>query len=289
MAGLTLPSYYHTYQFISPSSLYAEIKEEMKSYFATGVVDDTMFPIYTRKALEKLQKAGYKIDEAVLELENGAACLPDNFRYVREVWACITGSFSVAHGSSTYHSRTYLISPQGDFDSCNPCSCPENCDRKFRVLEKTTGNIAFSFDHSYRLKPGGRNAFNHCAADCQWHEGHDTFDIRDGKIITAGTEGIIHLVYYKREYDQDSYELIPDNYRISEYIKAFIKFKVYEQIFNEVSDESFNQAERKYQLYKQEYTEAFIMADAEVKKQTLQQKANSYNAASRRMNKFIIR
>lgn len=261
----------------------------MKSYFATGVVDDTMFPIYTRKALDKLQKAAYKIDEVILELENGAACLPADFSYVREVWACITSHLSVPLPSARYHSKTYVISPTGNFDACNPCSCPENCDRKFQVLEKTMGQVIFSFNHSYRLKPGSRNAQSFCASDCLTHDGWDTFDLRDGKIITAGSDGILHLIYYKKGYDEDQYELIPDNFRIAEYIKAFIKYKVYEQIFNEVADESFNQAERKYQIYKQEYNDAYISADAEVKKQTIRQKVNSFHAASRRMNKYIIR
>jgi len=289
MAGLSLPSYYHTYEFISPASLYAEIKEEMKSYFATGVVDDTMFPVYTRKALDKLQKAAYKIDEAVLELENGAACLPGDFCFVREVWACISSHLSVPLPSAVYHSKTYVISPTGDFDACNPCSCPENCDRRFQVLEKTGGHVVFSFNHSYRLKAGGRNALSFCSQESQLQDGWDTFDIRDGKIITAGSEGFLHLIYYKKDYEEDQYELIPDNFRITEYIKAFIKYKVFEQIFNEVADESFNQAERKYQIYKQEYYDAFISADAEVKKQTVRQKVNSFHAASRRMSKYFIR
>ena len=61
--------------------------------------------------------------------------------------------------------------------------------------------------------------------------------------------------------------MIPDNYRIREFIEAFIKYKVIETLTNQVNDETYNQLERKMVNYKQMADEAFIMADIEVKKQ----------------------
>jgi hypothetical protein len=61
--------------------------------------------------------------------------------------------------------------------------------------------------------------------------------------------------------------LIPDNYRIREFVEAFIKYKVIETLTNQVNDETYNQLERKMVNYKQMADEAFIMADIEVKKQ----------------------
>lgn len=271
--------------------MYAEIKEEMKSYFATGVVDDTMFPIYTESALKKIGRATYKIDEVIVELSNLSACLPADFSFIREVWSCQSSYFTMPNPGALYSSNTYVISPGGDFDSCNPCSCPETCDKKFQVVSKTTTQTILTFNHSYRLKPGNRNVLNLCSKDCDAisKDAPDIFDIRDGKIFTGFTEGTLHIIFYKKEFDDSEFQLIPDNHRIIEYIKAFLKYKMYEQIFNEVADESFNQAERKYQLYKQEYYDAYINADAEVKKQTIGQKISSIHAASRRMNKYIIR
>jgi len=81
-------SYYYKYQFISPESVYAIVREELKSYFDTGAVDDLMFPTYLNKCLNKLGKSSYAISETVLHIENFEARLPDNFRAVREPWMC---------------------------------------------------------------------------------------------------------------------------------------------------------------------------------------------------------
>lgn len=292
MGGLTFSSYYYTQEFVSPQQLYAEVKEEMKSYFATAVVDDTMFPIYTSNALQKLGRGTLQIDEVVLELENRSVCLPANFKYIREVWACRTEFLSVPDPRAVYSSQSYVIAPYGDFDPCEPCACPApTCSTKKQVVTKTTGETIFSFEHHYKLSPGSRSTLNHCANECVQRslDADDTFHIDGNKLSTAFTTGFLHIVYYKLDYDESDFQLIPDNYRIREYLKAFLKYKMYEQIFNEVSDESFSQAERKYQIYKQEYHDAFIGADAEVKKETLQQKVNSIHASRRRMNKYLIR
>jgi len=51
-------SYYYKYNFVSPEPIYSIVKEELKSYFDTGAVDDLMFPTYlfltTSLLLEKL-------------------------------------------------------------------------------------------------------------------------------------------------------------------------------------------------------------------------------------------
>lgn len=290
MAGLIFPSYYYNYSFISPASLFAEVREEMKSYFATAVVDDTMFPIYTEQALKKLGLAVLQKKETVLELENMAACLPEDFKSVREVWACFTEYFSLPDSRSVYHCDSYVISSDPDIDPCNPCPCPQECATKIQVLHKTTGTRVFSFSHSYRLSPATSTAQSYCSADAHTDSipAADTFEIRDGKIHTAATEGIIHLLYYSEQRDDSQVLLIPDNIRITSFIKAMLKLKLYEQIFNEVSDESFKQAEYKYQISQQAYYEALADAQTEVKKQTLEQKMNSIKADRRRMEKYYI-
>ena len=77
-------SYYYKYNFTSPEIVYSTIKEELKSYFDTGAVDDLMFPTYTDKCLRKLGRTTYKISEEILYIEDFEARLPDNFYAVRE-------------------------------------------------------------------------------------------------------------------------------------------------------------------------------------------------------------
>ena len=47
-------SYYYKYDFVSPEGSFATIKEEFKSYFDTGAIDDLLFPTYANKCLQKL-------------------------------------------------------------------------------------------------------------------------------------------------------------------------------------------------------------------------------------------
>ena len=54
-------SYYYKYNFTSPEIVYSTVKEELKSYFDTGAVDDLMFPTYLDKCLRKLGRATYVI------------------------------------------------------------------------------------------------------------------------------------------------------------------------------------------------------------------------------------
>jgi hypothetical protein len=78
---------------------------------------------------------------------------------------------------------------------------------------------------------------------------------------------VVHLIFYATEYDSGGNQMIPDNFRIREYIEAFIKFKVFETLTNQLTDETFNQIQQKMLFYKQLADEAFIMADIEIKKQ----------------------
>ena len=68
-------SYYYKYNFVSPSPIYAVVKEELKSYFDTGAVDDLLFPTYLDKCLRKPGRATYVISEEILYIEDSEARL----------------------------------------------------------------------------------------------------------------------------------------------------------------------------------------------------------------------
>jgi len=213
-------SYYYKYNFTSPEIVYSTVKEELKSYFDTGAIDDLMFPTYLDKCLRKLGRATYVISEEVLHIEDFQARLPDNFFAVREAWLCTTVS-------------------------------------------------GYPYKKQYLLKPGNISVRGDCALDCAnfGSSSADSFDIRDNKFVTNFRNGLVHLVFYATEYDEGGNQLIPDNYRIREYVEAFIKYKVFETLTNQTNDETFNQLQQKLAYYKQLSEEAFIMADIEIKKQ----------------------
>lgn len=285
---------YYTYDFVSPEEIYAEVKAEMRSYFNTGVINDTLFPIYTRKCIRKLNRSTYDIDETILKLDNYSADLPLGFQFVRELWVCTNVTETRKVPGGVYHQETCVVSPYGDYDRCNPCNtCPPDCNSEHKIYYKTTEFYHFRYNISHLLKPGNLSVRSRCSPDCinfaDWISDIHTFDIRGNKVYTNFENGYLRLVYYKEPLDEEGDIMIPDNFFIQEYIKAYLKYKMYEQIYNEVTDETFNQVAQKYAEYKQQYYDAHILADAEVKKQTVYQKRRSIQRMRSRLYPYIIR
>jgi hypothetical protein len=271
-------SYYYKYNFTSPEIVYSTVKEELKSYFDTGAIDDLMFPTYLDKCLRKLGRATYVISEEVLHIEDFQARLPDNFFAVREAWLCTTVSGYPYQTANSFYSQassqtTIQVSPViSDGVPCNSNCPPDNCTCMPEIIQavyKTNNQLNIAYTKQYLLKPGNISVRADCTLDCAnfGSSAADSFDIRDNKFVTNFRSGLVHLIFYATEYDEGGNQLIPDNYRIREYVEAFIKFKVFEILTNQTNDETFNQLQQKLMYYKQLSEEAFIMADIEIKKQ----------------------
>lgn len=288
-------SYYYKYQFVSPDPVYSTVKEELKSYFDTGAVDDLLFPTYLDKCLRKLGRATYVITQEILYIEDFQARLPDNFYAVREAWLCteIPSNYPYQTANSFYSQAasqtTIQVSPVvSNGVPCTNAQCTTGCPTCMpdiiQAVYKTNQQVARSFRKEYLLKPGNISTQKQCSVEYTdaWEftntpvpsnsftpgsASYDSFDIRDNKFVTNFRNGVVHLVFYALEYDTMGNQMIPDNYRIREYVEAFIKYKVFEMLTNQTNDETFQQLQQKLVYYKQLSEEAFIMADIEIKKQ----------------------
>jgi hypothetical protein len=308
-------AYYYKFNFVSPDPIYSTVKEELKSYFDTGAVDDLLFPTYLDKCLRKLGRATYVIAETALIVDNFEARLPDNFHAVREAWmSTVINGFPYQTANSFYSQAstetTIQVSPIiTDCTIVNPCccgcgnvGCDGSCMPEFmQTVYKTNNETAITYQRQYLLKPGNISARGHC--DVSYTENwemygqgavpihnftpgsstYDSFDIRDNKFVTNFRNGVVHLVYYAQDFDSLGNQLIPDNYRIIEYVEHFIKYKVFEILLNQINDETFNQIQQKLVYYKQLSDEAFIMADIEIKKQDVWTKQRRIR---QQLNKF---
>ena len=288
-------AYYYKYNFVSPEPVYSTVKEELKSYFDTGAVDDLMFPTYLDKCLQKLGRSSYVIAEQTLDISGYEARLPDNFFAVREAWMCteIPSNYPYQTANSFYSQAasqtTIQVSPiiSGTVPCTNPqCTtgCPTCMPDIIQAVYKTNQQIARSIKREYLLKPGNISCQGKCDVSYTdaWefytppppvHEftpgsaSYDSFDIRDNKFVTNFSCGVVHMIFYATDYDAVGNQLIPDNYRIREFVEAFLKYKVFETLANQINDEAFNQIQQKLVYYKQLHDEAFIMANIEIKKQ----------------------
>jgi hypothetical protein len=289
-------AYYYKYNFVSPEPVYSTVKEELKSYFDTGAVDDLMFPTYLDKCLQKLGRSSYVIAEQTLDISGYEARLPDNFFAVREAWMCteIPSNYPYQTANSFYSQAatqtTIQVSPiVTDCTIPSPCCGNVGCDGScmpeiIQTVYKTNQQIARGIRKEYLLKPGNISCQNRCDVSYTdaWQfyssvppvreftpgsAGYDSFDIRDNKFVTNFSSGVVHMIFYATDYDAVGNQLIPDNYRIREFVEAFIKYKVFETLSNQINDETFNQIQQKLVYYKQLHDEAFIMANIEIKKQ----------------------
>jgi len=280
-------SYYYKYNFVSPERIYTEVKEELRSYFQTGIVDDILFPSYTEDCLKRLGRSSYKIVETILKLEDFTAPLPQHFEAVRELWLVSPHDISYKMANSTYEQTTFKVDSHRENETrCNGVCAPD----EIRVTYKTNGNIVQKFYSHHLLKPGSVNAQENCSIDSvnMLADSSDTFEIKNNKIYTNFPDGFLHLVYYIKEYDDNDYQLVPDNIRIKDYLKAYLKYKCFETIYNNVTDETFKQAESKFAYYKRESDEAKVLAETEIKKQTIEQAIRGAISARKRFNKYQI-
>ncbi len=295
-------SYYYKYNFVSPEPTFAVVKEEFKSYFDTGAIDDLMFPTYLNKVLNKLGKGTYIIKEEVLYIEDFIARLPDNFFSVREAWLCTSIDGYPYRSANSFYSQaastdTIQVSPTvSGYRACSNIDCTDQVcggecmPQLIQAVYKTNNEVNISYKKQFLLKPGNISVKANCDLGCAnfGSSSADSFDIRDNKFVTNFREGIVHLVFYATDYSESGSQLIPDNYRIKEYLEAFLKFKMIEQLTNQVNDETYNQLQSKMAYYKAQSDEAYILAETEIKKQDAYTKFRRMQQNLNRLNMYEL-
>lgn len=280
---------YYKYEFVSPEPLFAQVKEEFRSYFDAGMVDDLMFPKWTEDVLKSFRKSALKIQESILFIDDYKATLPPDFKGVREAWIC--GDVDLGtwqHPNSCYYKVTTKLSDTADpCDHCDPCTPRTQYEAFFKTNEVSSIQISVS----HLLKPGTINAIKNCGTNCPnlGSTSMDVFDIHGNKFVTNFVSGTVYLKYYSEEYDEQGYQKVPDNIFIQRAITAYLKWQVILQLWNQVTDETYNQIERKVQYYSSLYYDALVIADVETKKQTLSEKRKSIIRTNRSLNRFKIR
>lgn len=290
-------SYYYKYKFVSPEPLYARIREENKAYFNAGMIDDLLFPLWTNDCLQKLGRSSIPIHHTLLFQDNFEAKLPPDYIDFREVWLTTSILSPEFRRPGAYYQQitTALDKP---YDPCNAALACDPCNPEILTFTvKTTTDITQQMRLKHLLKPGNISVMNgrhdrlpreHLGCLNYSSTAMDTFDIRDCKMITNFRHGDVYLIYYGKDADNSGNELIPENFRIQDYIRKYLNQKIFEILFKQITDESFNQMERKLQLYTKDADEAFIMADIEIKKKTIYEKTYAIRRDEHRNDKYRL-
>jgi hypothetical protein len=287
-------SYYYKYEFVSPEPIFANVKEELESYFSTGVLDDLMFEPWLNRALGKLTKSMYKIEETVLHLEDFEAKLPENFKAIREAWLCTKNHVYSPDHSYVYYQKDCRVTRIND--NCNECFTPQDppctiIPDKYRVTHKITGHTIYEFSKHYLLKPGNISKSPKCDLFCRnfGSSAADSFDIAGDTFRTNFATGTVYIVYYSENYDEVGYQMIPDEDRVHEYLEKELIYKCFSKLLNQSTDETFNQLRIKKADTERERDEALIEAKIALKKETLDQKVRAIKKSYNRNRKYNIR
>lgn len=283
-------SYYYKYKFVSPVPLFGLVKEELKSYFDAGIVDDSIFPSWTMKCLAKLGQSSFPVNQVLLNICNRQATLPEDFHAVREAWSCTSHTDSFQLPNARYDTvksiSTRLDNPDLYCNLCRECEIPDI----IQVIYKTTNTVFMEFKRTHLMTPG--NIYPACPDDLfcanRGSISHQSYDIRDNKISTTFTDGVVYLQYYSTQYDGDDNMLIPDNYEIMEYIEAFIKQKCMEMVSLQVTDQGYNQSMNLVDRYTHAADEKYIIARTETMKEDVYRKQRAQKRILRRNRKYEI-
>jgi hypothetical protein len=286
---------YYKQNFVSAQPIFAKIQLEMGSYFETGMINSLLFPIWTKHCLDKLGKGSFPLREGVLYIENSEARLPPDFIKIREARACTQeGGLTYKLPTAFYKSVTYKVDNRtGEVDRCDITKddC-DLCERRINVIYKTENEVELPpYTLHHLLKPGNISCLSKCSSDCRnfYSDSQDTFDINGNKFVVNFASGTVYITYYSSELDEDGTEMVPDEVKTKDYIEQYIKYKLYEMLWNQVTDETYNQITQKYQAYKQMSDEAFVAAESQSKKKTKEQLHEDAIRELHRHDKYIIK
>lgn len=283
--------------FVSIDEVVAIVKEELNSYFAVGAIDDVLIPKWVKFALKDFRVSALPRKSISLHLNNYTADLPEDFEQVDSLWACtMSGSEVIRNYTSFYYQTDCRITPITD--PCNECfSEQDKCNgtlppkqEKYRVTHKVTGSTLYEYYTEFLMKPASTQTRSQCHPNSRnlTYGCNETFTIRDCKIITKFPKGLLHLDYFGSNEDENGDPLIEDNEYIKEYLVYYLKYRLFEQLWNSTSDESANQLLTKMQFYSQKSDDAKVRAMDDKKKLTKYQVADLIKG-TRTKNSFYRR
>ncbi len=264
-------------RFVSADPIYSKIKEELSSYFGTGAVDDFMFPVYTEQILKKLRKSSLPVRECVITVKNNQGDLPQDFNSVKELWATRELVYEYPAANYHYYQKDYRLEDITSKCGCTqedlPCDKCDPCNKERMVVHRVNTTHLFSYKYSHLLQPGNLQAKGCCDSSspnlnvsCS-----DTFDISGCSLMTSFKEGIVHLLYYSNGLSEDGDEqLIPDDVWVQELIEKYIRFKIFDKLWNMSTDDSFAQSKLRRDVAQDEYYNAKTIAETELKRESKQ-------------------
>ena len=265
----------YTYQWESPEGIYAEIKLELKSYFDSGAIDDTLFQAYTDTVLSKIGHSMLEEKYDIIELKNYKAFLPEYIQRLNFV-LCISNyktytyqSFS-KKGSSEL--KWYLNEDSNSMQNDPIC-------KEVLIFNTETGAESSESFTTFRLVPV--DIQSKALTEDHWFKQLFSFDSWyrvNGRILESNIkDGHLCIQYKTRRITDDGYLMIPAEQKFYDLLSNYIKYKLFELLWHRITDESSNQIQAKLIYYKQQYDESLIIARTEFNSKSYNEQLQSIN------------
>jgi hypothetical protein len=280
----------YKYNYVSAEPVWAQVKEELQSYFESNAINDSMFPKYTEDLIRKLGYSALVVKEEILPLKNFIAYLPEDAVYVNDVlYASGDNKLTTRKDQVTYNYKMECIPV-----SCEPLMETDNpiTYKEIRVVEKETKDVITSFNKIMRLKPSTLRAKQMCETDAFkiFMNSPHYYDINGRLLNTNISDGHLYIRYKAMLKDDNGFPLVPENIKFEEALISYLKYKLFEYLWNTVSDETFAQVQGKMTFYKGEYGEKLIDARTEFMSSSFgKQKQNIMRSRNRFRGNYNIR
>lgn len=247
----------HNDTIFEPSDkLFSKVKRRLKTYNQAGLLDSNDFYDYVMEVLNELGVGGLMEEQGILEICNGKAKLPINFKSLYAATICTaTGSGNnprLQNGYAFFTDTTY----QDTIPGCSIDCAPQSTGTKVIVREYVQGleNI-YNYDLGCPLTIITYTPHKNCDPN--------SIATYNGYVYTGFTSGSIYMKYYSYPIDCDTgLPLVPNVLSIQKAIEYKI---IYESFLNWYLNDEVPGMERKAQEVKHLYTQAMSAASYESK------------------------
>ena len=275
---------YDNVPFISSEPLIAEVKQELKSYFEAGAISEVLIPTFVDQALRKLKVMVLEPEELVLRFENYKSELPCDFALL---------DYAIHYDSDVFWSQG-VNSAKGSWyksiqctNGCTDCGLKEEM---YEIVTVPTPGFKITMKNPtwIRVYHGSKTM---CTEGCENLNvsSDNVIQIHPNKTVTSTFEsGCVYFRYFSRPMDDDNLPMVPEILEVEEYIKSYLKFKFFEQLWHSVVDESQRQVEAKFQYYRQDQLNKLQAANGYLLTYSKQQMADNVAKIRTQFHKFHI-
>lgn len=222
-------------QFKPTSELFSRVKKFLSSFDAAGQIDEGDFYHYVKDTIAEVGIYYYQEQEAILEIKDYKAALPDNFYQLYAAYKCMPGGEPKPVMPVLLDKMDWVTGTEISDNACE-INCQRE-DKTFIITMRTyiAGSLCTRHFHSpilLRLSPHVKPKF--CAEGCRNLNitSADEITIDEGILYTNFTHSAIYLQYYGFPIDEHTgLPLIPQDTHIEKAIEYYILFKTLETLW----------------------------------------------------------